>query len=149
MADMTDGERIAEERIAEAARTGRDWLDLGDLDLARLPEALSKLTKLKRLSLGGWFQVSAEGWDLREGARERRILSDISVISNLSELEELYIERTQVSDLSPIAGLQQLQSLSCRETKVSDLTPIAGLRQLQYLYCSGTKVSDLTPIAGL
>ena len=31
MADTTDGERIAEERIAEAARTGQDWLDLGDL----------------------------------------------------------------------------------------------------------------------
>jgi hypothetical protein len=53
MADMTDGERIAEERIEEAARTGQDWLDLGRLELERLPEALSKLTKLKTLSLGG------------------------------------------------------------------------------------------------
>ena len=43
MADMTDGERIAEERIAEAVRTGQDWLDLGDLGLKRLPEGLSKL----------------------------------------------------------------------------------------------------------
>jgi hypothetical protein len=85
MADMTDGERIAEERIAEAARTGRDWLDLGDLDLARLPEALSKLTKLKRLSLGNWIQVSAEGLHRRVGARERRHLSDLSVVSSLSE----------------------------------------------------------------
>ena len=65
MADMTDGERIAEERIAEAARTGQDWLDLGNLGLARLPEGLSKLTKLKRLSLGIWIQLSAEGWNQR------------------------------------------------------------------------------------
>lgn len=61
MADMTDGERIAEERIAEAARTGQDWLDLGGLGLTKLPDALSKLTKLKRLSLGVSTQVTAEG----------------------------------------------------------------------------------------
>ncbi|MCZ8140236.1 MAG: hypothetical protein O9273_01035 [Acetobacteraceae bacterium] len=149
MADMTEGERIAEERIADAARTGQDWLDLGDLDLARLPEALSKLTKLKRLSLGNRIQVSAEGLHRRVGARERRILSDISVISKLSELEELYIEHTKVSDLAPIAGLQQLQRLECGFTQISDLSPIAGLLQLQHLNCWGTEVSDLTPIAGL
>ncbi|MCA3351898.1 MAG: leucine-rich repeat domain-containing protein [Roseomonas sp.] len=149
MADMTDGERIAEERIAEAARTGQDWLDLGDLGLKRLPEALSKLTRLKRLSLGGLFQVSAEGLRRRVGARGDSILSDLSVISNLSDLEELYIERTKVSDLTPIAGLLQLQHLSCWGTNVSDLSPIAGLQQLQHLYCSSNKVSDLSPVAGL
>jgi hypothetical protein len=149
MADMTDGERIAEERIAEAARTGQDWLDLGDLGLERLPEALSKLTRLKRLSLGGYRQVSAEGLRRRVGSGERRILSDISVISKLSEVEEVHIELTKVSDLTPIAGLQQLQRLYCRGTQVSDLTPIAGLQRLQELDCSNTQVSDLTPIAGL
>ena len=41
MADMTDGERIAEERIAEAASMGQDWLDLGALVLAWRPEAPS------------------------------------------------------------------------------------------------------------
>ena len=54
MADMTDGERIAEERIAEAARTGHDWLDLGGLGLRILPTSLSKLTKLRRLSIGSF-----------------------------------------------------------------------------------------------
>ena len=149
MADMTDGERIAEERIAEAVRTGQDWLDLGDLGLKRLPEGLSKLIKLKRLSLGSIFQVNAEGLSGHRGPTERSFLSDISVISNLSELRELYIERTQVSDLSPIAGLQQLQHLDCGYTKVSDLVPIAGLQQLQHLDCRRTQVSDLSPIAGL
>ena len=149
MADMTEGERIAEERIADAARTGQDWLDLGDLGLKRLPEGLSKLIKLKRLSLGSIFQVNAEGLSGHRGPTERSFLSDISVISNLSELRELYIERTQVSDLSPIAGLQQLQHLDCGYTKVSDLVPIAELQQLQHLDCRRTQVSDLSPIAGL
>ena len=50
MSDGFDGERIAEERIAEAARTGQDWLNLGNLGLTRLPEGLFRLTRLRRLN---------------------------------------------------------------------------------------------------
>jgi internalin A len=149
MAEMTDGERIAEGRIAEAARTGQDWLDLGDLGLEKLPDALSKLTKLKRLSLGSVFQVNTEGMNVRSGATDRSSLSDISAVSSLSDLRELLIDHTNCNDLSPIAGLRQLQTLNCGGTQVSDLSPIAGLQQLQKLDCSFTQVSDLAPIARL
>ena len=94
MAEMTKGERIAEERIAEAARTGQDWLDLAGLGLTRLPDALSKLTNLKRLSLGSGSQVDAEGLNYRKGTTERNSLSDISAISSLSDLRKLHLERT-------------------------------------------------------
>ena len=149
MADMTDGERIAEERIAEAARTGQDWLDLGGLGLTKFPDALSTLTKLKRLSLGNFYQVTAEGVNDREDLYVESTFSDVGVISSLSELRELYIEGSKVSDLTPIKDLLQLQRLDCSGTQVSDLTPIKGLLQLQHLDCGGTEVSDLTPIKGL
>ncbi|MFO0167497.1 MAG: leucine-rich repeat domain-containing protein [Alphaproteobacteria bacterium] len=149
MADMTEGERIAEERIAEAARTGQDWLDLGDLGLKRLPNSLSKLTKLERLSLGRFRQVTAEGVNHRKGLHVENTFSDVGVISSLSELRELHIEGTQVSDLTPIKNLLLLQHLDCSDPQVSDLTPIKGLLQLQHLRCRGTKISDLTPIKGL
>ena len=149
MADMTYGERIAEERIAKAARTGQDWLDLGDLGLERLPDALSKLTKVKRLSLGRLFQINTKGTGVRRRSRKRNSLSDISAISSLSDLRELRIDHTKCNDLSPIAGLQQLQTLDCSYTEVRDLSPIAGLQQLQTLLCYNTQVDDLSPIAGL
>ncbi len=149
MADMTGGERIAEELIAEAERTGQDWLDLGSLGLRRLPAALSKLTKLKRLSIGSGFLVNAEGTKYRVPTTESNSLSDISAVSSLSDLRELYIGQTNCNDLSPIVGLQQLQRLACWGTKVSDLSPIAGLQQLQTLYCDNTKVSDLSPLIEL
>jgi len=149
MADMIEGERIAEERIAEAARTGQDWLDLGGLALTKLPDALSKLTKLKRLSLGDFCQVTAEGVNDRVRPTERSSFSDISALSGLIALQELYLENTRCDDLSPIAKLQHLQRLSCPGTKVSDLSHITGLHQLQQLDCSSTQVSDLTPIKGL
>lgn len=149
MADMTGGESIAEEWIAEAARTGQDWLDLGDLGLEKLPDALSKLTKLKRLSLGRAFQVNAEGMVARKRTGKKNSLSDISAVSSLSDLRELYLDQTNCNDLSPIAGLQQLKTLSCWGTQVSDLSPIAGLQQLQRLSCDTTKVSDLSPLIEL
>ncbi len=139
MAVMTDGERIAEERIAEAARTGQDWLDLGGLALTKLPDALSKLTKLKRLSLGDFCQVTAEGVNDRVRPTERSSFSDISALSGLIALQELYLENTRCDDLSPIAKLQHLQRLSCPGTKVSDLSHITGLHQLQQLDCSSTQ----------
>jgi hypothetical protein len=149
MAEMTDGERIAEERIEEAARTGQDWLDLGDLGLTRLPDALSKLTKLKRLSLGRAFQVNAEGMVARKRTGKKNSLSDISAVASLSDLRRLYLDQTNCNDLSHIAGLQQLRHLDCDGTKVSDLSPIAGLLQLQRLSCWGTQVSDLSPLIEL
>ncbi|MCA3367029.1 MAG: leucine-rich repeat domain-containing protein [Roseomonas sp.] len=149
MADMTEGERIAEERIAEAARRGQDWLDLGGLGLTKFPDALSTLTKLKRLSLGNFYQVTAEGVNDREDLYVESTFSDVGVISSLSELRELFIEGSKVSDLTPIKDLLQLQRLDCSGTQVSDLTPIKGLLQLQHLDCGGTEVSDLTPIKGL
>jgi Leucine-rich repeat (LRR) protein len=149
MADMTDGERIAEERIAEAARTGQDWLDLGDLGLEKLPDALSKLTKLKRLSLGTVFQVNTEGVNVRSRATARGSLADINAISHLDDLRELYIENTECDDLAPIKDLRRLQKLKCRDTKISSLAPLEKLSGLQELSCERTLVSDLTPIQGL
>jgi len=130
MADTTDGERIAEERIAEAARTGQDWLDLGRSSLSDIG-ALSGLSALSELYL------------------ENTQCDDLSPINGLLQLQCLVCSSTKVSNLTPIKGLLQLQCLDCGYTKVSDLTPIAGLLQLQRLDCGYTKVSDLTPIAGL
>jgi internalin A len=143
MADMTDGERIAEERIEKAARTGQDWLDLGDLGLTKLPDALSKLTKLKRLSLGRVYQVINVAWKRRARATRPSFLADISALSDLKDLRKLYLERTHCADLSAIAGLHQLEHLDCSNTKVSDLTPIAGLQQLRDLDISSCRLATV------
>jgi hypothetical protein len=85
MSDRFDGERIAEDRIAEAARTGQDWLDLGGLGLTRLPEGLFRLTGLRRLNLGRWRTLSAEGWNYDWSRPDQRN----RVASCLGRLKEL------------------------------------------------------------
>ena len=94
MADTTDGERIAEERIAEAARTGQDWLDLGDLGLRSLPERLTALTNLKRLNLGTYFILTPEGADGRRTRYKPNAFASIELLSALSNLRELFLDST-------------------------------------------------------
>lgn len=149
MADMTDGERIAEKRIAEAARTGQDWLDLGELGLTRLPETLSDLTGLKRLSLGTYFKVTEHGVYVRRPGPKANRFRSIEALSNLVNLTEIYLNNTRCSDLSPLSKIKHLQILYFINTEISDLRPLSDLHQLRYLDCGLSKVSDLTPIAGL
>lgn len=173
MSDGFDGERIAEERIAEAARTGQDWLDLGGLGLTRLPDGLFRLTGLRRLSLGTWRALSADGWGYNESRPYHRNsvasclgrlkempgltdlaiddtgCNDLSVVTPLRDLTWLSCSTTEVSDLAPIATLHALQTLNCVHTEVSDLAPIAALRALQNIYCAFTRVEDLRPVANL
>ncbi|WP_082167682.1 COR domain-containing protein, partial [Methylobacterium aquaticum] len=49
-------------------------------------------------------------------------------------------------DLSPLSGLPNLQQVYCFNTQVSDLSPLSGLPNLQQVDCGGTQVSDLSPL---
>ncbi len=173
MSDEFDGEKIAEARIAEATRTGQDWLDLGSLGLTRLPDGLFRLSGLRRLNLGTWHVLLADGWKFRPefAFGPNRIAGDLHRLAALSDLQELSVagsdceqldplaglsdlclldcSRTQVSDLRPLADLAALHTLNCRDTQVSDLRPLAGLTALHTLDCGDTPVSDLRPLAGL
>ncbi len=151
MADHFEGERIAEARIAEAKRTGQDWLDLGGLGLTGLPPALFGLTGLRRLNLGRLTALTAEEWGWARVGEQRtnRVAADLHRVVALQGLRELSLEGSDCDDLMPITGLILLQQLICGSTQVIDLAPIAWLAQLQHLDCSDTQVTDLTPIAHL
>jgi len=54
-----------------------------------------------------------------------------------------------VRDLTPLSGLPRLADLWLSATAVRDLTALARLPGLQRLYLDETAVADLTPLAGL
>jgi hypothetical protein len=58
------------------------------------------------------------------------MVSDLSPISHMTDLNNLVLRRTPVSDLSPIARTRSLLILDITETDVSDLGPIAELTNL-------------------
>ena len=77
------------------------------------------------------------------------LLSDLTLLKELNNLQKIYLGGTAVSDLSPIKALINLQDLRLSDTKVSDPTPLKSLINLLMLDLAGTAVSDLSPLKEL
>lgn len=76
-------------------------------------------------------------------------IGDLSPLSRLTNLENLYLRGNPVSDLSPLAGLTSLRTLDLFATQASDLTPLEGLTGLTTLFLDNTRVTDVSPLAGM
>ena len=172
MTEETDGLAIARRRIALEAEARTGFLDLGQLGLTELPEALFGLTHLRRLNLGAGFsgegrqQIESKSniasntieqlprtlrklTELRALSLSECRLADLEGIAELTALQLLDCSGTEISNLMPLARFSGLQWLDCRSTRVDDLAPLAGLSALQSLNCFNTAACDLTPLTGL
>jgi len=76
-------------------------------------------------------------------------LSDLSPLTQLSELKHLSLSKSLVSDLAPLSELTELGFLSLPGGKISDLAPLSRLTQLRFLNLSGSKITDITHLANL
>ena len=76
-------------------------------------------------------------------------VSDISAISGLTGLTNLDLSYTGVSDISALSGLTGLTDLDLSNTGVSDISALSGLTGLTNLYLSYTGVSDISALSGL
>lgn len=77
-------------------------------------------------------------------------VSDISVVKNMPELVSLTVfGGGLITDISPLTGLLNLQALTIRENKIADVSPLAGLTNLIYLDISDNQITDVTPLASL
>ena len=73
--------------------------------------------------------------------------SDISMLSEFIQIEELYLSDSIVSDLTPISNMKGLKVLHLEHCDVDDISPLEGLNQLEVLLLDYTRVSDLSAIA--
>ena len=119
--------------------TGLERLEIVDSPISQL-DFLKNLTNLKRLHIRG----------SREPAGT---FSDLSALTGLTNLEDLYLYLDGVSDLNGLSGMSGLKSLVLTgNMEIADLSPLAGLTKLQSLEVplGGENVGvDLSPLAGL
>ncbi|MFN0176887.1 MAG: COR domain-containing protein [Saprospiraceae bacterium] len=118
--------------IEENKKTKAKTLDLSNSNIIELPRIIQDCFWLERLNLSGNFHFS-----------------DLSSLSKLKNITDLYIYFTKVFDLSPLKNLTTLEILDISNTDLSDLTPLSQLRELRNLDISNTKVFDLTPVSFL
>ena len=76
-------------------------------------------------------------------------ISDLSSLSNFTEIQSLDLMETQISNLSSIVRFINLRSLNLMGTQVSDLSPLANLTALTSLNLIGTPALDFAAIMNL
>ena len=75
--------------------------------------------------------------------------ADISVLTEFTQIEELYLSDSRVSDLSPISGYTQLRKLHAEHCAIQDLRPLSRLSKLEDLLIDYTGVDDLFALKDL
>ena len=78
------------------------------------------------------------------------VLTDISFLSYMPNLELLIVSGSSLTDLTPLANAKKLEFLElCFCGQLRDLSPLVGCESLKYLNISATKVCDLSPLENL
>ena len=73
-------------------------------------------------------------------------ISDLSLLSRYSKLENLRVSSSRITDLTPIKDLNELKTLNLNRNQISNLEPLAKLRNLEDLNLSENQVSDISPL---
>ena len=116
------------------------------------------LEGVERLALVGWETFGAEtAYDYRlestldsvsQYAAPAGDVSDLTLLSHMPNLKELYLCQQAITDISPLAGLE-LEVLALSDNQITDLSPLAGMDSLEELWLGGNPVTDASPLAGL
>ena len=74
---------------------------------------------------------------------------NISLLSKLTNLEELEFYNVKVSNLEPIANLTNLKELRLRKLPASNLEPLRNIKNLEKLRLYEMPISDIEPLRNL
>lgn len=74
-------------------------------------------------------------------------ISDLSPLSNLTNLRELHLLNQEITDISPLAELTNLTKLDLGRNQISDIGPLSGLTDLSTVVLDGNLITDLQPLA--
>lgn len=69
-------------------------------------------------------------------------IEELSPISALIKIEQLYLFNTSIYDLSPLKDLQNLFELRVIGSKINDISPLSSLRVLEILELSSCNIDD-------
>ncbi len=73
-------------------------------------------------------------------------ITDLSLFTNLKNLQGLILTDNPISDVSPLAELPNIQFLELNMSKISDLTPFKKCSKLVHLDVHYARVRDISPL---
>tara|TARA_Y100000588_G_scaffold392014_1_gene502483 strand:- start:1466 stop:2512 length:1047 start_codon:yes stop_codon:yes gene_type:complete len=99
---------------------------------------IAQLKKLRQLDLSAEYITDP-----------LRMLSDILPLSELTELEDLWLSHNSIHDLSPLADLTKLKQLHVWPNPITELSPLSSLTKLERLSIGVNGIKDLSPLYAL
>lgn len=76
-------------------------------------------------------------------------LTTLSGIETLGKIRSLYICKSELSDISAVSGLSRLEYLQLDSNRISDISPLSNMTGLNQIYLSNNSISDISPFATL
>lgn len=129
-----------------------------ELGRAEGPVSYRDLRQIRRLALVGRqtmgreqdYQYRLLGYLDGAGQTEEPYgdVSDLTLLSDMPNLSELYLCQQEISDLTPLEGLPLRRVYLC-DNQISDLSPLAACPDIETLYLGTNPIADLAPLAGL
>ncbi len=147
---------IAEQRIEAARRSNARELDLSDLELAKLPEALGQLTQLQHLDVSV-NRLTALPEALGQLTQLQHLDGSVNqltalpeALGQLTQLQHLYVFVNRLTALPEALGqLARLQHLAVSVNPLTALPEALGqLTQLQHLAVSDNQLTALPEALG-
>ena len=83
-----------------------------------------------------------------EGTVNSNTVSNLSMLSGLTNLSSLHLGKNNISDISAIADMQYLYSLQLENNIISDISPLSGLANLTSLNLNSNNISDISALSG-
>ena len=100
---------------------------------------LEYATNLTELDLGGEDFVNGEWVNSND-------ISNLSPLSNLTNLTGLILGGNSISDISALSNLTNLTVLDLGVNSISDVSALSSLTNLEGLYLGENSISDLSPL---
>lgn len=123
---LTEGDHVMDWKNADLEKAMRDITGITDRDIM-----------LSDVQGYMGFDLSYEG------------ISDISVLSGLTNLKSLSLNGNHISDISALSGLTNLEWLDLSGNNISDISALSGLTNLEWLALDGNNISDISALSGL
>ncbi|MEZ2230843.1 leucine-rich repeat protein [Microcoleus sp.] len=123
-----EGDREAKQRIKQARREGARELDLSDMKLTKLPEALASLTQLQVLYV-----------------RNNQLRELPEALASLTQLQRFDLSSNQLRELpEALASLTQLQVIDLSSNQLTELPEaLVFLTRLRWLYLENNQLTEL------
>jgi internalin A len=146
--------REAERRIEQARSEGATTLDLSEMNLTEVPEAIASLTQLRELyltnnQLTSVPQTIASLTQLRKlSVTNNQLTSVPQMIASLAQLRELDLSYNQLTSVpQTIASLTQLKKLYLSYNQLTSVPEvIASLTQLRELYLTNNQLTSVPEV---